>query len=335
VEYFAPLIWIEADRKPAKYFLNSLKIHNELFPLAKKVVITNSKYFESYNNSKVELIAIESLGTDKYLNKFESINKKWSAIENQLIYWTNTTKRFFYLYLYLKKTKSLKAIHLEGDCIMIADKNVLDKLKSPRKAIYYPRQSESVGCAEIFLVNGLEPLEKLLKYINLNWSKPEKTDMTLLGEFLNKGEHAQSLISNPEEDLSSECIYDAGLIARYFLGSEARNHRLPFSRRGILNLSEAAFNPSFYKILRGNSNKLILKNIITNKTLILGTLHIHNKKVPKKIDKLFKSAIRESEKKRGFFWKLGKLDYIVLLERLLSKMSVIFKGYENKEIRFR
>jgi len=102
VESPAPLIWIEADRKPAKYFLNSLNIHNELFPLAKKVVITNSKYFELYKNSKVELIAIESLGTDKYLNKFESINKKWSTIKNQLIYWTNTTKRFFYLYLYLQ-----------------------------------------------------------------------------------------------------------------------------------------------------------------------------------------------------------------------------------------
>ena len=68
-----PLVFVETGRKPSKYLLNNLKIHNELFPDWKIVLIVSAQYKKDVNNPDIEVISEESLPESSTLNKFQSL----------------------------------------------------------------------------------------------------------------------------------------------------------------------------------------------------------------------------------------------------------------------
>ena len=329
-----PIIWIEADRPPARYFLNSINIHQELFPSRRKIVVTNSRFAREYRKYPVEIIEIESVKPSNLTIKFESISKKWTHNRQQLIYWKNTTKRFFYLYDALFKLKISKSIHLEGDNILI-DLNFFDSLATKNMStIAYPKQSSGVGCASVLYVDSLNALKEFLKFINLNWKRRDITDMNLLGEFAEKGNYAQYLNSDMNYFTKSKSIFDPVIIGRYFLGSDSRHYRFPSSRRGEISEAPESFNPVYCRMLQDKHGKLELENSITTQSLKLGNIHIHSKRIPNRYSKLEKMIIFESNSSRNKKWKFGQIDFLVLCERILNYLSRQF-GRTKGEIRLR
>jgi hypothetical protein len=162
--------------------------------------------------------------------------------------------------------------------------------------------------------NSLASLKDFNSFVLENWADPTETDMTLLSKYQNLKSHESFL---PSGDLNiSDTVFDAGTIGRYFLGGDARNNRFPFSTRGLLPNTWEFFDPSRYIIESdGDLIKLVDKNL---KSLNLACVHIHSKRIPKNLNKLVKSLIKESNVKRNIFWKLGVLDLGVINERTKS-----------------
>ena len=77
------------------------------------------------------------------------------------------------------------------------------------------------------------------------------------------------------------------------------------------------------------SNKLILENIITNRNYILATLHLHDKRIPKNLLTLFNRVVRESNRKRNSFWRIGRFDNKVFFERVISNLNFRFRNHES------
>ena len=329
MESFAPLIWIEADRKPAKYFLNSLKIHEELYPSRRKIVVTNSQFIKSYRNYEVEIFEIEKLEMSNQSKLFDSINKNWNEKRQQLTYWKNTTKRFFYLYDLLLKLNLQKCLHLESDCILLDSDYVDIQLRNSIPKLIYTKQSLSIGCASIFLVNQRKSIKNFLDFINLNWNQIGITDMELLGKFKEIGQYAEffpSWLDSKETDY----IFDSATIGGYFLGYDARNFRYPFAKRGLFYMAEESFNPKYFRITLNQSQKITLENLISKSSPVLANIHIHSKRIPKNYNGLKNRLIKESNVQRNGFWRLGVLDRLVATERLISylKRKVKIKSYE-------
>lgn len=336
MELFAPLIWVEADRKPAKYLLNSLKIHTELFPLTRKIIITNQIYFNLYKNLNIDLVPIEKFQKNIYVKMFESTDKVWTTTKKQLTYWKNTTKRFIYLYSYLYDSKLSKCVHLESDCVLI-DSRLINHLTTKQKSlIYFPKQSNGVGCASILIVNGASALEKFIKYINKNWKRVDITDMELLGRFANEQKYSEFMPAFVDKFREIEFVSDPVSVARYFLGNDARNFRLPFSKRGVEDKSVGSMDLRYFKIVQSNtSSQLFLENLITKSQKLLINVHIHSKRIPRNYNILTKMLLNESNKSRNIIWRLGRIDSRVMFERIISKLKRIFLPNKDSQVLFR
>lgn len=328
-----PIIWIEADRPPAGYFLNSINIHQELFPARRKIVVTNSRFVKNYQKFPVEVFEIESVNPSKLTIEFESISKKWTHNQQQLIYWKNTTKRFFYLYESMLKLKINKAVHIESDSVLLNMDFFDFTSKSNYSKVSYPKQSSGVGCASVLYIGSLFSLGVLLQFINLNWKRRDITDMNLLGEFAEKGKNAEYLNSGMNYPTKQEYIFDPVIIGRYFLGNDSRNFRFPSSRRGIIDTANESFDPSYCWLLKDREKGIILENFINGQSLKIANIHVHSKRIPKKYSKLEKRMILESSTSRSKKWKFGKIDYLVFLERVIAKFLKIWK--KDKFIEFR
>jgi hypothetical protein len=135
--------------------------------------------------------------------------------------------------------------------------------------------------------------------------------------------------------VDSKIVFDAGTIGRYFLGGEARNNRIPFSSRGRITSEEGAFRPNKFKVGKINGGLFLIDAKEENNNLQLGCIHVHSKRIPKRYQKLVNLLIRESNAKRGWFWRLGRLDFTVVYERILSKLSRIIPRTSNSDIRLR
>ena len=115
-----PLVFVETGRRPSRYLVNNLHITRKRFPNQKLVLILSKEYLHEINISGIEKIAEEEMTKNSMLLKFESIQKNWSGLQKN--YWTNTTKRFFILGMYMDQFQIDQAEHLESDCILQLDK---------------------------------------------------------------------------------------------------------------------------------------------------------------------------------------------------------------------
>jgi len=327
-----PLVFVETGRKPSKYLLNNLKIHSELFPDWKIVLIVSAQYKNDVNNPDIEVISEESLPESSTLNNFQSLNKQWLGLQKN--YWNNTTKRFFILDRYMQSQNIEKLIHLESDCILLDDSEIQNEFEKDNWGLRHPKQHTKYGCASLLLINKVDVFDSFLKYILDNWERGEITDMDLLGEFVDQKTGGEYLPSADLLTTDSKSIYDAVSIGRYFLGSDARNCRLPFSGRGLKDNTEGALKILSPKILLNAKNKLVYQDTYIP-DLELKSIHVHSKRIPNKYRSLVKMITKDSNSKNSRFWTLGAFDKLVFLERLVSFIYRRFLMNKSRDFRFR
>ena len=325
-----PLVFVETGRKPSKYLVNNLRIHNELFPNRRIVLIVSDQYKRYVNNCNIEVISEESLLASTILREFEALNKQWSGLQKN--YWSNTTKRFFILDRFIKSQNLDKIIHLESDCVLLDDSEIQNEFEKDNWGMRFPKQHATYGCASLLLINKANVFDSFLKYILENWERGEITDMDLLGEFVDLKKGAEYL---PSADLlNSSSIYDGVSIGRYFLGSDARNCRLPFSGRGLKDDAEGALKIVSPKIELSSGDTIIYRDTY-NSDLELKSIHIHSKRIPKNYRLLVKMILNDSKSKRSRVWRLGAFDNLVFLERLISFIYRRFLLNKSRDFRFR
>jgi len=325
-----PLVFVETGRKPSKYLVNNLKIHREIFPNRKIVLIVSDLYKYVVNNPDIEVISEESLPESATLNEFKSLNKTWTGLQKN--YWSNTTKRFFILDRYMQSQKLGKLIHLESDCVLLDDSEIQNEFEKDNWGLRYPKQHAKYGCASLLVINKLNVFDLFLKYILENWERSEITDMDLLGEFVDLKTGAEYL---PSADLlATTSIYDGVSIGRYFLGSDARNCRLPFSGRGLKDQAEGALKIVSPKIILNLKNTIIYTDTYIPE-LKLNSIHIHSKRIPKNYKLLVRMILNDSKSKKSKLWRLGAFDNLVFLERLISFIYRRFLMNKSQDLRFR
>jgi hypothetical protein len=114
-----PLVFVETGRRPSKYLCNNLNLARQRFPNRKIILILSKKYQSEVNIHGVEKFLEEDIPKSSMLLKFESLEKEWSGLQKN--YWTNTTKRFFILGMYMEENHIEQVVHLESDCILLND----------------------------------------------------------------------------------------------------------------------------------------------------------------------------------------------------------------------
>ena len=328
----APLIFIETGRRPSRYLANNLHIVRNRFPNRKIVLILSKEYLREIDILGIEKVAEEEIIKNSMLLKFESIQKNWSGLQKN--YWTNTTKRFFILGMYMDQHHLDQAVHLESDCILLSDKWLYKEFQKPNWGIKYPKQHDSYGCASIFIVNNLETFNKFLDFILQNWSRGEITDMNLLGEFVEIEKDASFLPSSTLIDPSSTHIYDGVSIGYFFLGTDARNQRLPFSARGRRDLNVGALALSKPEIQLTDQGVLVYKDIGLPE-LELVNIHMHSKRIPKSYKALERMILGDSRVRVNPLWRLGAFDKLVFAERLASFLNRRILRKKHFEFRLR
>jgi hypothetical protein len=225
-----------------------------------------------------------------------------------------------------------KIIHLESDCVLLDDSEIQNEFKINNWGMRFPKQHAKYGCASLLLINKANVFDSFLKYILENWERGEITDMDLLGEFVDLKKGAEYL---PSADLlNSSSIYDGVSIGRYFLGSDARNCRLPFSGRGLKDDAEGALKIVSPKIELSSGNTIIYRDTYSP-DLELKSIHIHSKRIPKNYRLLVKMILNDSKSKRSKVWRLGAFDNLVFLERLISFIYRRILLNKSRDFRFR
>jgi hypothetical protein len=326
-----PLIWTEIGRKPGKYVLNAIAIHKELFPSNPRFLIVSKEYAKKYNSSLLTLLTEDDIKINENTIKFNSLKKAWSY--QHVTYWINTTKRFFIIEDFMTQLQYKKAIHLESDCLLLNIDYINNLLTDDNWGIKYTKHDNFSGCASTFVINNIQNLQNFNSFVIENWKRKNITDMVLLHEYSLLNKNSNYL---PSDNLNnSSVMYDSVSVGRYFLGRDARNSRFPFSTRGTFDVSPGAFNPSLFKFVK-NGNKILLANIENpDANLDLGCIHVHSKRIPKNYRQLVKILIKDGTSKRGFFWRLGRLDFTVVGERVATKIHKLLFFTKRNDLRFR
>jgi hypothetical protein len=326
-----PFVWVEIDRRPGKYALNAISINKELFPDQERIFIVSKQYGSKIPKDLGTIIFEEELKKSSNYADFNALEKPWSYSHKS--YWQNTTKRFFVLENFMLKCGYEKIIHLESDCLLLTMDYLRELFSEDNWGIKYTKQADRSGCASILVINKAQALQEFNSYVLKNWQQPDVTDMTLLGNYALGKENIIYLPSGGA--VNSKIVFDAGTIGRYFLGGEARNSRIPLANRGLITSEKGAFLPDKYKVSKKQDGLYLVDIINEFNNLQLGCIHVHSKRIPKRYKKLINRLIRESNSNRGWFWRLGRLDFNVVFERFFSKLSKAIPWTTNSDIRLR
>ena len=313
-----PLVFVETGRRPSRYLVNNLQIARNRFPNRKIVLILSKEYLREIDIADIEKVAEEEIIKNSMLLKFESIQKNWSGLQKN--YWTNTTKRFFILGMYMEENRIEQVVHLESDCILLNEKWIDEEFKDRSWGIKYPKQHHRYGCASVLIVNKLEIFNNFLQFIIENWNRGEITDMNLLGEFTESEMQASFLPSGDLINGSSKHIYDGVSIGQYFLGRDARNQRLPFSARGFRDTNPGAIALNNPRIQLNSLGVLVYKDVDSIE-LELVNIHMHSKRIPKTYKALEKMILSDSRGRVNLLWRLGVFDKLIFAERLVSFLN--------------
>ena len=321
-----PLIFVEVGRKVPRYFIRNVEYTRNRFGDIDIVLIFDDieyRHRKKLQSQNVILIHRDDLELSESTRAFNALEKSWSY--RQRNFWQNTTSRFFYLYDAMQMLAVTAAIHAESDVILLSDKSLRFEDETNRQGLAYPMQNDLQGCASIFKVSKKVALEKFLIYILENWKRENINDMDLLAEF-SRTEYVHvlptwpTLLANQEQS-----FYDAGSLGRFFLGSDARNHRIPFSFRGIEDRNKGSIFQEFQVQksrweLRTSEFVSLRLEIDSNKYNLMN-LHLHSKRLPKNIAELDSMLRKGFTHDRNVFWTLGHFDQVVFVERLISSIS--------------
>lgn len=323
-----PIIWIEWGRRIPKYLRNNIALHNEMFPNLSQYLLSDFG-IEVFNSKRlVSQFRLEEIPKSKFLQRFDEISRDRSSIYSQKNFWIGTTRRFFLLHDFMEHSGLSAAMHVESDNILIDFKLLQDRVHKGSWSLAYPMQSDSLGCGSIFIVRNLDELRKFLEFILSNWANPLSNDMILLGSFANMSKFVEVLPSWP----TGEIAFDPGAYGKYFLGSDARNFRIPTRCRGIVSADPTSLLNQMPKTSVDIDCDKPLQVVLNGKTKLMN-LHVHSKVIPKNLSGLNRFIRRGISTKRGFFWQKGSLDMLVTLERILTRIFRFLRS--NREIRFR
>lgn len=323
------LVWIEWGRRIPKYLKRNIDLHFELFPNLNQILITDKP--EKVNRTFSNLVVVDSdvIPKSDVSREFELISLKRQNIYKQSEFWIGTTRRFFQLYDYMCEFDVETALHMESDNILL-DETLVEKLSNSEvRSLFFPMQSNTLGCGSIFLVRDRNSLRTFLDFILARWEDGTQNDMRLLGEYAMSARGYVNLPSTPEKDF----CFDPGAYGKYFLGSDARNFRIPTSRRGIKSEESSSLLNMMEKYTFDVKMFESDIEILVDGKSTLVNLHVHSKYIPRSIPELQKQICKGFINHRGYFWKMGKFDLLVIGERVLSKLARIF-GL-NQEFRLR
>jgi len=308
-------MWVEVGRPMPRYAKNNFKLMSKLHSNITQYLITD---YRAPIADQI-IIDISKMEKSEETRRFEEIKKVWP--HKQEYFWHGTTARFFYLYDAMRTNQLKHIIHLETDCILLQPDAMSNLISDTRVDFAFPLQAYGIGCASILYIRNPEILQSFLHHILNNWNRDNVDDMVLLGEF--SRETGVKVLPTQIEDLdsSSGYIFDAQSIGKYFIGTDARNFRIPFSFRGELDFREGSItnllkqgSMSFKSTLGIRSIEIRLKD----SSIKLANIHIHSKSMSPFI------FIMNIKMRIGFgfktpiFWKLGHFDKHVFLERLVS-----------------
>jgi hypothetical protein len=147
--------------------------------------------------------------------------------------------------------------------------------------------------------------------------------MVLLGEFSTR----RNVLELPTQIYGTgsrnEYLFDAQSVGKYFLGTDARNCRLPFARRGLGDgrkgsmTSDLSRNDLQWRTTV-NGTKLEVSVDGSGRSFKYANLHIHSKFISRYFNIMRWTFRLSFTRKRKILWKMGLFDFTVLLERSVS-----------------
>lgn len=320
-----PIVWIELGRKLPPHLRANIQLHKAMHPHLEQILITDQKVSRKLRKI-CKIIQSEDLLPYLAEDELESnINRSTQQRE----FWVNTTRRFLVLEGFIKQSGVSQLVHLESDNVLLISSIFDSVFDDSGWGMAYPMQADGIGCASILLVDGIETLHEFNGLVIKQWNEKNQDDMRLLGLFSNNP-RVQVLNSFPETDF----VFDPQTFGRFLLGTDARNMRFPFARRGIQDSRSGAID--IVRSITFKYSEEIRRVLVRSqfKESQLANIHIHSKRVPKSAFRLFRMIARDIENMDTKNWYRGVLDWRVFLERSLSWLSrnILRSG---KEIRLR
>jgi hypothetical protein len=309
------IMWVEVGRPIPRYAKNNFKLTSKLHSNITQYLITDSRA----PMADQIIIDISKMEKSEETRRFEEIKKVWP--HKQEYFWHGTTARFFYLYDAMRTNQLNDVIHLETDCILLQPEAISNLISDTRVDFAFPLQANGIGCASILYARNPEILQKFLHHILNNWNRDDVDDMVLLGEF--SQEIGVNVLPTQIENLgpSSGFIFDAQSIGKYFMGTDARNCRIPFSFRGELDSRKGSITNLLKQgSLRFKSTlgKETIEIRVKGSSIKLANIHIHSKAISPYIFFMNMKIRIGFGFKTPIIWKLGHFDKYVFLERLVS-----------------
>ena len=312
------VIWIEVGRPVPNYAKNNFRLTSKLHSEVKQFLVTDSKSnIQSSKNFKV-LLKEQLIKSDE-TKEFEKSRKTWDY--QQEYFWKNTTSRFFYLFDLMFTFEMSKILHLETDSLLLCPSAFVPLMGNREVSLAFPMQAKGVGCASVMYVREGEGLRKFLHFVLDNWHRRNITDMELLGEF-SQSEGVAKLPTDPGVMKGeTQFIFDAGSVGRYFLGTDARNCRIPFSSRGKIDAREGSIGPKLASGLLDFNSNLSMSSIVVEAKGIktrLANIHIHSKNISSTVLGMNLRLHRGFNRRFLIFWRIGRFDRYVFMERARS-----------------
>jgi hypothetical protein len=326
------IVWVEVGRALPRYAARNIVFTAKNHPFVEQILVTDS----TANVKHAKIVRTQQIEESKLTQQFNSIRKEWAF--KQRYFWQGTTARFFHLYDVMKSLNIENALHLETDCVLLAPESLNSIIRDTQIGLAYPLQAQEIGCASILYVRNHKALKQFLEFIIENWHREGVDDMTLLGEYSKKS-YVKILPSKFEQGQNkSEYIFDAQSIGKFFLGTDARNCRLPFSRRGLGDSRAGSMTDDLLRSdlrwhVSRESKRLELNVQVSELEWKIANVHIHSKIISRFsliMQIAFKLSFRRS---RSWFWRLGFVDVAVLAERAVSFIARRVLRLENFEER--
>jgi hypothetical protein len=309
------IMWVEVGRPVPRYAKNNFILTSKLHSNVIQHLVTDSR--ASFDTQiKIDVLKMER---SEETQRFEEMKKVWP--HKQEYFWHGTTARFFYLYDSMRTNGLKNVVHLETDCILLQPDAISNLISDTRVDFAFPLQANGIGCASILYIRNPEILQRFLHHILDNWNRDNVDDMVLLGEF--SQEIGVKVLPTQIRNLESSprFIFDAGSIGKYFIGTDARNCRVPFSFRGELDFREGSIaNLLKQGSLRFKSTlgKELIEIRVKESRIKLANIHIHSKAITPYVFLMSMKLRIGFGIKTPIVWKLGHFDKYVFLERSVS-----------------
>jgi hypothetical protein len=334
------LFWVEIGRKVPKYARRNMVLHSELHPELKQFLVTHEAI---YSLSKGRSNLISKIERTSELERFQSIQKNIASPQRD--FWVNTTSRFFYLQAATYQLGIEEYVHIESDVILLNLDSITHRFRNHKSSkIGYPLETPELGCASIFIVRDQTVFTEFLDFALDSWQDSDSTDMTLLAGFANSRPDCVEILPTWVENrsLSGSVFFDAGTIGKFYLGCDARNLSMPFSRRGMTqNSYDLVGDLNLIDLGRWcvNSDDGEAGNLkglsVTLDSFKLANIHVHSKQIPKGSRVLKRRLKMGFNSKKNRIWKIGRIDGTVFLERFAGAMLRRLGINVKKHISFR